>query len=48
MPFSRKSDRKKEKIAEPNKTKHSWTTLRMSRPLFVVGYLQVKGWALGQ
>ena len=23
-------------------TKHSWTTLRMSRPLFAVSYLQVK------
>ena len=29
-------------------TKHSWTTLHMSRPLFVGSYLQVTLWALGQ
>ena len=28
--------------------KHSWTILRMSRPLFVGSYLQVTWWALGQ
>ena len=28
--------------------KHSWTALRMSRPLFVGSYLQVTWWALGQ
>ena len=28
--------------------KHSWTTLRMSRPLFVGSYLQVTWWAVGQ
>ena len=28
--------------------KHSWTTLRMNRPLFVGSYLQVTWWALGQ
>ena len=28
--------------------KHSWTALRMSRPLFVGSYLQVTRWALGQ
>ena len=28
--------------------KHSWRTLRMSRPLFVGSYLQVTWWALGQ
>ena len=28
--------------------KRSWTTLRMSRPLFVGSYLQVTWWALGQ
>ena len=27
--------------------KHRWTTLRMSRPLFVGSYLQVTWWALG-
>ena len=27
--------------------KHSWTTLRMSRPLFVGSYLQVMWWAFG-
>ena len=28
--------------------KHSWTALRMSRPLFVGSYLQVTWWAVGQ
>ena len=28
--------------------KHGWTTLRMSRPLFVGGYSQDTWWALGQ
>ena len=28
--------------------KHSWTALRMSKPLFVGSYLQVTWWALGQ
>ena len=28
--------------------KNSWTTLRMSTPLFVGSYLQVTWWALGQ
>ena len=28
--------------------KHSWTTLRMSRPLFVDSYLQVTWWTFGQ
>ena len=28
-------------------TKHSWTTLRMSRSLFVGSYLQVTWWTLG-
>ena len=28
--------------------KHSWTALRMSRPLFVGSYLQVTWWALDQ
>ena len=28
--------------------KHSWTTLRMNRPLFVGSYLQVTWWDLGQ
>ena len=28
--------------------KHSWTALRMSRPLFVGSYLQITWWALGQ
>ena len=28
--------------------KHIWTVLRMSRPLFMSGYLQVTWWALGQ
>ena len=28
--------------------KHSWTALRMSRPLFVGSYLQFTWWALGQ
>ena len=39
----------KEYYLKPNaKAKHSWTTLRMSRPLFVGSYLQVTWWALGQ
>ena len=33
---------------QPNKAKHSWTKLRMSRPLFVGSYLQLTWWALGQ
>ena len=28
--------------------KQSWTTLRMSRPLFVCSYLHVTWWAVGQ
>ena len=28
--------------------RHSWTTLHMSRPLFVGSYLQFKWWAVGQ
>ena len=60
LPFSRKSDHKKEKstvsithvqniiCSQTRKAKHSWTALRMSRPLFVSSYLQVTWWALGQ
>ena len=55
LPFSRKSNHKKEKARFPLCTsgilvaaKHSWTALRMSRPLFVGSYLQVTWWALGQ
>ena len=56
LPFSRKSDHKKDKSVvsfthEQNiicgqtlKAKHSWTTLPMSRPLFVGSYLQVTWW----
>ena len=60
LPFSRKSDRKKDKSVlsfthEQNiicgqtlEAKHSWTTLPMSRPLFVGSYkgsyLQVTWW----
>ena len=34
---------------QPNtKAKYSWTTLRMSRPLFVGSYLQVTWWTFGQ
>ena len=52
LPFSRKSDRKKEKsmvsfthvqkiiCCQTLKAKHSWTALRMSRPLFVGSYLR--------
>ena len=29
-------------------SQRSWTTLRISGPLFVVSYLQVTWWALGQ
>ena len=31
-----------------SEAKHSWTALRMSRPLFVGSYLQVTWWALGR
>ena len=55
LPFSRKSNHKKEKARFSLCTsgilvaaKHSWTALRMSRPLFVGSYLQVTWWALGQ
>ena len=56
LPFSRKSDRKKEKsmvsFTHVQKrlfaAKHSWTALHMSTPLFVGSYLQVTWWALGQ
>ena len=48
LPFSRKSDSKKEKSTVSLHmckilfaAKHSWTALRMSRPLFVGSYLQV-------
>ena len=34
---------------QPNiKAKHSWTTLRMSGPLFVASYFQVTWWPLGR
>ena len=53
LPFSRKCDRKKEKSVDSFTheqvlfaAKQSWTTLRMSRPLFVGIYLQVTWWAL--
>ena len=39
--ISRNGDRKKEKSEIQPAAKHSWTTLRMSRPLFVVSYWQV-------
>ena len=57
LPFSCKSDRKKEKSLvsfthEQNilfAAKRGWTTLCiLSKPLFVVGYLQVTWWGLGQ
>ena len=55
LPFSHKSDHKKEKNVvsfrhEQNiiAAKHNWTTLHMSRPLFVGSYLQVTWWARGQ
>ena len=55
LPFSRKSDRKKEKSTvsfthEQNIicSQTLLTALRMSRPLFVGSYLQVTWWALGQ
>ena len=35
-------------FAAKNLPKNSWTTLRMSTPLFVGSYLQVTWWALGQ
>ena len=56
LPFSRKSDRKKDKsvvsftheqniiCSQTLEPKHSWTTLSMSRPLFVRSYLQVTWW----
>ena len=56
LPFSRKSDRKKDKsvvsftheqniiCSQTLEAKHSWTTLSMSRPLFVCSYLQVTWW----
>ena len=44
-PFSQKSDRMSRILFAG---KHSWTTLRMSRPSFVGSYLQVTWWALGQ
>ena len=40
-----------EQIIICSQAKHSWTTLRVSRPLFVGNkgsYLQVTCWALGQ
>ena len=50
--FSRQSDRKKEKSVVRLRmsrisfaAKHSWTTLRMSRSLFVGSYLRVTWWA---
>ena len=57
--FSRTSDRKKEEsvvsfthdhsiICSQTLAKHSLTTLRMSRPLFVASYLQVTWWTFGQ
>ena len=55
MPFSRKSDCKKEKSTvsfthEQNIicSQTLLTALRMSRPLFVGSYLQVTWWAFGQ
>ena len=54
--FSCKSDGKKDKsvvvkheqniiCSQTLKARHIWTTLRMSRPLFVGNYLQVTWWA---
>ena len=48
--FSRKSEHRKEKsvVLFMHASKHSWMTLRMSRPLFVGSYLQVMWWAFGK
>ena len=55
LPFSRNSDRKKEKSMVSFRheqilfaAKQSRATLCVSRPLFVGSYLQIMWWALGQ